>query len=153
EKQLHARMLEERVLARHQALALAPAERRNPVWVVRVPLVRMVDELKELATSAHRADADTHGGYGHAAIIVHTRVDVGADCARVLSLSRHHLLASASADSTPFGAGGHRGIRDRCDRLARAKRSGFPSSVGAAGDDSDRLLRERAAVPRTVAGH
>src|SRR5262249_6190588 len=69
EKQLDLRVLEEWILALGQPLALADPQRRHPVRIVRVALVGIVDESREIAPADDRRDRDRGG---HAAIMVHS---------------------------------------------------------------------------------
>ena len=64
EKQLHVRMLEERILARIESLAFAQTQRRHPVRMRPVFSVRKVDELGARRTTRHFADFDHNRDLG-----------------------------------------------------------------------------------------
>src|SRR5262249_25134390 len=67
EKELDVGVLEERILLRSETLTFADPERRDPVRGACMALVRMVDELPELAPVAHGTDVD---GALHADIMI-----------------------------------------------------------------------------------
>ncbi len=68
EKELDVGMLEKRVAVRLQPLPFAESQRRNPVRIGGVAVVREVDEAREVAASGHLPDDDR---IGHADIMVH----------------------------------------------------------------------------------
>jgi len=62
EQQLDLRVREERILCRREALVLAETQRRDPMRIVRVALVRVIDEPAEVAAAAHGPDENGHEG-------------------------------------------------------------------------------------------
>src|SRR2546428_9859437 len=62
EQQLDLRVREERILCRREALVLAETQRRDPMRIVRVALVRGIDEPAGGAAARPRPGRDGHGG-------------------------------------------------------------------------------------------
>src|SRR2546428_13065836 len=62
EHQLDLLVPEERILCRREALVLAETQRRDPMRIVRVALVRVIDEPAEVAAAAHGPDENGHEG-------------------------------------------------------------------------------------------